>query len=466
MLFSILTMHAEDYSLQVIPFKTTAGVTSDPNVAGSPAFYISMNNAKILKGLQFEIWLPEGMSIVENGFLEYIDDEGNSRLPYTSGRFGPTFKHTIDTNGIAGGYTRVMVSSNDNTDINGNSGKLLEIHYKTETNMPAGIYPIKIREIVLTVSGSEDYKPADCSSYVEITTGEVSSLGTAETLNMKDLTGDLPSEVVEELNSQIASNTSLRKLDLSGVTNLGAELVVPENALWYTSNAAKLNRTYSSGVKCTVCLPFSISASNASAMGDFYKFSGIEGGKVVMGKVTGDIEANTPYIFVPSSAQTGIGATSPSTLTVNFGASPQTENATDKFTFIGTYEPITWDTAPTGIYGFAVAKGDGGADGFEAGEFVLCGAGANIPAYRAYLKYTGEGTLTSTRTRGDAAKLPTRLPIIWRSGADTNVTGIETLDTAAAEESGAWYGLNGQRYAGKPSAKGIYVNNGKKVIVK
>ena len=242
--------------------------------------------------------------------------------------------------------------------------------------------------------------------------------------------------------------------------------MVPENALWYTSNTAKLNRTYSSGVKCTVCLPFSISASNASAMGDFYKFSGIEGGKVVMEKVTGDIEANTPYIFVPSSAQTGIGATSPSPLTVNFGASPQTENATDKFTFIGTYEPITWDTAPTGIYGFAVAKGDGGADGFEAGEFVLCGAGANIPAYRAYLKYTGEGTLTSTRTRGDAAKLPTRLPIIWRSGADTNVTGIETLDTAAAEESGAWYGLNGQRYAGKPSAKGIYVNNGKKVIVK
>ena len=58
------------------------------------------------------------------------------------------------------------------------------------------------------------------------------------------------------------------------------------------------------------------------------------------------------------------------------------------------------------------------------------------------------------------------MPIIWRNGAESSTTGIETVGAAASEGSGVWYGLNGQQYGGKPSAKGIYVNNGKKVIVK
>ena len=454
---------AEDI-IQAVPFVTNAGVVS----GDKKTIEISMCNSTFdVANLQFDILLPEGMSLTGNTSF-------TTRIPRTMSYNDeldmdiPVYDFSVQSEVQASGYTRFMfIPGGELRPIETGSGSFIKLRYTTASTMQPGIYPILMTNIKLVKTETESISIPSATSFVVISAdGTTNPLSTEATVDLSGMTGALPSFVVEQINADIASNTSLRKLDLSGVTNLGAELVVPENALWYTSNAAKLNRTYSSGVKCTVCLPFSISASNASAMGDFYKFSGIEGGKVVMEKVTGDIEANTPYIFVPSSAQTGIGATSPSPLTVNFGASPQTENATDKFTFIGTYEPITWDTAPTGIYGFAVAKGDGGADGFEAGEFVLCGAGANIPAYRAYLKYTGEGTLTSTRTRGDAAKLPTRLPIIWRSGADTNVTGIETLDTAAAEESGAWYGLNGQRYAGKPSAKGIYVNNGKKVIVK
>ena len=34
------------------------------------------------------------------------------------------------------------------------------------------------------------------------------------------------------------------------------------------------------------------------------------------------------------------------------------------------------------------------------------------------------------------------------------------------EEAGAWYDLNGRKLVGKPSQKGIYINNGKKTIIK
>ncbi len=443
--------HAEDI-LQVVPFKTTAGVKYGNN----KTIEISLTNESFdVANLQFDILLPEGMALSSNNssFTEraqvYDEDEEGyiDNFTWTQGV-------------VSSGYTRIVFTPTTGNVIKSGSGTILRIRYKTDASMEPGIYPILMEGIELDKTVMESLTDLKAVSYVVI--GDSNPISSESEINLSSLTGDLPSFVVEKLNADIASNTSLRKLNLSGVTSLGADLVVPENAVWYTSKAARLNRTFSSSVKCTVCLPFGIPASTASALGTFYQFSGIEAGKVVMEAVTGDLAANTPYIFSPADGQTGIGANSASGLTVSFGTSPVTENATAKFTFKGTYEPITWTEAPTGIYGFSVAEADGGVSGVDAGEFVLCGAGANIPAYRAYLEYTGEGTLSGTRGAG----LPARMPIIWRSGAESHITGIETVGQAAAEAGTAWYGLNGQQYAGKPTAKGIYVHNGKKVIVK
>ena len=49
---------------------------------------------------------------------------------------------------------------------------------------------------------------------------------------------------------------------------------------------------------------------------------------------------------------------------------------------------------------------------------------------------------------------------------DTVPTGIEDLITPDAVDDDAWYTLNGVRLAGKPTARGIYVNRGKKQVIK
>ena len=33
-------------------------------------------------------------------------------------------------------------------------------------------------------------------------------------------------------------------------------------------------------------------------------------------------------------------------------------------------------------------------------------------------------------------------------------------------EAGAWYDLNGRRLSGKPTAKGLYIMKGRKVVIK
>ena len=44
-------------------------------------------------------------------------------------------------------------------------------------------------------------------------------------------------------------------------------------------------------------------------------------------------------------------------------------------------------------------------------------------------------------------------------------TGIASLP-ADAKDGGAWYTLDGRRLSGKPSQRGVYVNNGRKIVIK
>lgn len=220
----------------------------------------------------------------------------------------------------------------------------------------------------------------------------------------------------------------------------------------FTAAEAKITRTFTSGVKCTVCLPYQFTASG----GNFYKFTGISDGKVQMTEQTGILDANTPYIFVPSSDATE-GA-SASNVTVSISDAPETVDAANKFTFKGIFEKIVWDESTSeGVYGFAALA----QDGADVGQFVRVGAGASIDANRAYLKYEGEGTLNGLNSAPRRAPivLPNTLSIKWIH-AQGGATTIRNVEQDSNEDAPA-YNLNGQR-VGK-DYKGIVVVNGKKV---
>ena len=52
-------------------------------------------------------------------------------------------------------------------------------------------------------------------------------------------------------------------------------------------------------------------------------------------------------------------------------------------------------------------------------------------------------------------------------GFEENTTAINEHELHESHElSGAWYTLDGRKLSGKPSAKGIYVRNGRKFIIK
>ena len=224
----------------------------------------------------------------------------------------------------------------------------------------------------------------------------------------------------------------------------------------FTAENATLNREFTADKKCTVCLPYAFEASG----GTFWEFTGISAaGKVQMTQRTGQLHANTPYIFIPGSGTNSITSTR---VEVSMSDMPKTDDPANRFSFVGTYQRVVWEE-PSGIYGFAAEDKYGAL----IGQFVRAGRGASIEPYRGYLLYVGDETLgdvTSARSRG-TVHLPETMEIEWIELADNggNTTGIDDRERPDGG-SHHFYNLNGQRV--DSSYRGLVIKNGKKMILK
>ena len=246
------------------------------------------------------------------------------------------------------------------------------------------------------------------------------------------------------------------------------------------------NRPFNTAQAATVILPFDYTC-NDNEGGKFYGFQKVEYDEDAHKWVctmeepsTGSLTANTPYLFMPSetkmkfpniSSMTG-GVVTLQTTTANDGVyGGATTDAA--WNFHGTYKGKSWAVA-SNDYGFAARSGTeaGGAATVEAGQFVRFTIGAFIKPMRCYLSYVGTDAPAPARglTRSAAATddLPQSITVrlVSRSGETTAIGEIDTKTGEVTFDSEAWYTLDGVRLSGKPSTKGIYINNGRKIVIK
>ena len=226
-------------------------------------------------------------------------------------------------------------------------------------------------------------------------------------------------------------------------------------------------RSFNVGKTSTVCLPFAYTKQGTE--GSFYEFTSIteEGGEYVATMtepVSTTLAANTPYLFTPALSSvtfTGTITEVPATFTAG-------ETVKTPWTFKGTFATIEWDGTQKGTYGFS-AQNVG--ENISQGEFVKVGEYVRIKPMRCYLVYTGsDANWAAARGMNRVAAAEESLPETIKVrliGANGDITAIGTLHTQTGEvELDGWYTLDGTRLSGQPTRKGIYVNNGKKVIIK
>ena len=97
------------------------------------------------------------------------------------------------------------------------------------------------------------------------------------------------------------------------------------------------------------------------------------------------------------------------------------------------------------------------------GDFYVCNG-------KEFIKVRGAGTLAPNKAflfvegNNTPASIPFRRSI---DGNGEGTTGVDAIDNAANNDANAtWYDLNGRKLNGKPAQKGIYIKNGKKIVVK
>ena len=205
-----------------------------------------------------------------------------------------------------------------------------------------------------------------------------------------------------------------------------------------------LKRTFEAGgadKKATIYLPYDIPQADANLLGTFYEYESNDGTIVNMKSVTtSGLKANKPYIF---EAKEG-GVTDPMVRVVDVKANPaETEG------FKGVYERKEYED---GMYCYAGEK----RGEYTIGQFVEMGPGSYVPPFRAYMIGGGAPSYA----------------IAWDGIVDefddvTEVKTIETKKTVASEKtSEGWWTMNGMRLTDKPKKAGLYIFNGKMVVVK
>ena len=307
------------------------------------------------------------------------------------------------------------------------------------------------------------------------------------------------------LSTTLAALTDVTLQPVTGVTltkdgsgNLTAEfdgtslttLTIPNDV---TVNAINFGREFTKDVPVTLMLPFSLADGQTFTGGTLYKFSGISknsgtGNWEATMTQSATLHANTPYLMMPNndlnSGKVTIELNSASVTlnTTTAGESSVTTDASD-WEFKGSYEERHWYDGTDGVhaashadeigkvYGFAATSGkatDGVTD-IAAGQFVRFASGAWIRPTRCYLIYNGTGTPgAGARNKRAAAggELPDKITVRL-IGLNGTTTAIGTLDTKTGELSfDEWYSLDGRRLDGKPTKSGVYINNGKKIVVK
>ncbi|MDY6250853.1 MAG: hypothetical protein SPL64_07155, partial [Bacteroidaceae bacterium] len=221
----------------------------------------------------------------------------------------------------------------------------------------------------------------------------------------------------------------------------------------YFADVTLSGRTlYKDGAWNTLCLPFNVDNFTGTPLeGATVKTlasTDFSGGTLTMNfsdDVT-SIEAGKPYIVKWANGTDIVDPVFNGVTISNVTANAETNYAD----FVGTYGPV-------GIYTAEKTNLYLGADNML---YYPTDENFKVNAFRGYFQL--KGLTAGEPTNSNQASI-SAFKLNFGDG-DDNATGIITTNSTNSDN--AWYSLDGRRLNGKPSRAGIYINKGKKVVIK
>ena len=197
----------------------------------------------------------------------------------------------------------------------------------------------------------------------------------------------------------------------------------------------------------TLCLPFDVTIADSPLAGATVKKLTASTSNLTNGTLTLNFEdetttlaAGTPYLIKWDGTSGTIENPIFTGVTISSTTSAGVTSEDGKVQFKGTYDQISYNSTNTNIL-------------FLGANNTLYYPlnGARIGAFRAYFQLAdGQQARSFVLNFGDE---------------ETGIVST-TDDTDDTDRAGAWYSLDGRKLDGQPTKRGMYINNGRKVIVK
>ena len=247
-----------------------------------------------------------------------------------------------------------------------------------------------------------------------------------------------------------------------------------------TSDVTLERTLYKDGKWNTLCLPFTVSTTTGPLSGDGVvamtlnsSTSGLSGTMLTLNfnTVSSTIAAGTPFIIKWNKADnydsnaSAYDLTNPVFTDVTVDNSDETiarktQTSQDgKVSFKGTYDKLEYNSEDKSILFLG-----------EANTLYWPKSGATIGACRAYFKLSPNAAVREFKLSfGEDDDHTNGIVETERNSCDPSVASDQrssaSLFTLHSSLSG-WYTLDGRRLSGKPTQRGLYIDNGKKIVIK
>lgn len=158
---------------------------------------LQMKNTAEIRGFQFDMYLPEGITAKKNA-------KGKIQgIAFNSDRLPEDDEHTITVSAQADGAIRFLIGSMYDETFTGNEGELMTMLVIVDANIAEGEYPITLKTIKLSETDISKFY-----EHAEITT----TLTVSSTTGIKNIDSNAGNGSVYDLQGRKIVNTSKKGL--------------------------------------------------------------------------------------------------------------------------------------------------------------------------------------------------------------------------------------------------------------
>ena len=197
---------------------------------------IKMKNSAAIRGFQFDLELPEGITPVteDNEVVCWLNADRSPK------KAGGQYYHTLEVSQQADGSYRFLCGSAQNKTFSDNDGEIIVLQVNIADNMAEGDYPIVLKTIKLTETNIDNYyeteRVVSKVTILDYVTGDISGDGMVDVSDYIGVANHILGNTPNSFNAHAADVNEDNAIDVSDY--IGIANIILTGSIYGNNNAA------------------------------------------------------------------------------------------------------------------------------------------------------------------------------------------------------------------------------------